>query len=176
MAIALDASHNAWIANMSGNNITRVSPDGQQFTNVACCNAAAGLALDAAGNVWVANYLGDSVSEVSATGTVISNGYTGGGLLHPQGIAVDGAGDVWVANFRGNSISELAGAGAAHPGQILSPATGWAPTPTSLQPFAIAIDASGNLWVTNFADNSITKLVGIAAPVKTPLSLLPQQP
>ena len=176
VAIALDASHNAWVANMSGNSITRVSSDGQQFTSIACCNGAAGMALDAAGNVWVTNYLGDSVSEISAAGTVISSGYTGGGLLHPQGIAVDGAGTVWVANFRGNSISELAGANAAHPGQILSPSAGWAPTPTSLQTFAIAIDSSGNLWVTNFADNSITELVGIATPVRTPLSLLPRLP
>ncbi len=176
VAIALDASHNAWVANMSGNSVTRVTPDGQQFTNIACCNAAAGLALDAGGNVWVANYLGDSVSEISSTGAVISNGYTGGGLLHPQGIAVDGVGNVWVANFRGNSISQLAAATSPRPGQILSPAAGWAPTPASLQAFAIAIDASGNLWVTNFADNSITKLVGLAAPVKTPLSLLPQLP
>lgn len=176
VAIALDASHSAWIANMGGNSITRVSPDGRQFTNIACCNAPSGLALDAAGNIWVANYLGDSVSEVSPTGAILSSGYTGGGLNHPQGIAIDGAGTVWVANFRGNSVTELAGANFPHPGQTLSPTAGWAPTPTSLQAFALAIDASGNLWITNFAANSITELVGLATPVKTPLSALPKTP
>ncbi len=176
VAIALDASHNAWIANMGGNSVTRVSSNGQQFTDFPCCNSPSGLALDASGNVWVANYLGDSISELSSSGTVISSGYKGGGLLHPQGIAIDGAGDVWVTNFRGNSISELAGAGSPHPGQILSPAAGWAPTPTSLQTFALAIDSSGNIWSTNFAANSLTEIVGLAAPVKTPLSALPQAP
>ncbi len=176
VAIAIDAAHNAWIANMSGNSVTRVSPDGQHVLNIPCCNTADGLALDAAGNVWVANSLGDSISEISADGAVLSTGYTGGGLLHPQGIAVDGAGNIWVANFRGNSVTELAGAASPKPGQILSPAAGWAPTPTSLQAFALAIDASGNLWVSNFSSNSITEIVGLATPVKTPLSALPQIP
>ena len=176
VAIALDASHAAWIANMGGNTITRVSADGRQFTNVACCDAPSGLALDLAGNIWVANYLGDSVSQVSPTGAVLSSGFTGGGLNHPQGIAIDGAGTVWVVNFRGNSVTELAGAASPYPGQTLSPAAGWAPTPTSLQAFALAIDPSGNLWITNFAGNSITELVGLATPVKTPLSALPKAP
>ena len=176
VAIAIDGAHNAWVANMSGNSVTRVSPDGQHFLNVACCNTAAGLALDAAGNVWVANSLNSSISEISATGAVLSTGYTGGGLAHPQGIAVDGAGNVWVANFRGNSDTELAGAASPKPGQILSPAAGWAPTPTSLQAFALAIDASGNVWISNFSRDSITEIVGLATPVKTPLSALPQTP
>jgi len=176
VAIAIDAAGNAWVANMSGSSITRVSPNGQQFTAFNCCDAASGLALDPAGNVWIANYLGDSISEISTTGQLLSPGYTGGGLLHPQGIAIDGAGAVWIANFRGNSITELAGAASAHPGQPLSPAIGWAPTPTSLQPFAIAIDASGNLWISNFSNNSITQIVGLATPVKTPLSALPKTP
>lgn len=176
VALAIDASHNIWVANMSGNSVTRVSPDGQHFTGIPCCNTADGLAFDAAGQVWVANYLGDSVSEISASGAVLSTGYTGGGLLHPQGIAIDGAGNIWVANFRGNSVTELAGATSAKPGQILSPAAGWAPTPASLQAFALAIDASGNLWISNFAGNSITEIVGLAAPVNTPLSALPKSP
>ena len=33
----------------------------------------------------------------------------------------------------------------------------------------MAIDASGNVWVTNFGSNVLTEFVGMAAPVKTPL-------
>ncbi len=177
VAIALDASHNAWVASSGGRNITRISANGQQTLDVTCCNTPSGLALDAAGNIWVANYLGDSISEISPTGAVLSSGYTGGGgLAHPQGIAIDGAGTVWIANFRGNSVTELAGASSAHPGQPISPSSGWAPSPTSLQAFAIAIDASGNLWISNFANGTLTELVGLATPVKTPLNGLPQLP
>ncbi len=181
VAIALDAAHNAWIANQGSDssaayNVTRVSPDGESFLQVNCCNTPSGLAIDQAGNIWVANMGGSSVSQISPTGNVLSTGYTGGGLLHPQGIAIDGAGNVWVANFYGNSISELAGSTSPHPGQALSPAIGWAPTPASLHSFAIAVDSSGNLWISNFAADSITKITGLATPVKTPLSALPQLP
>jgi hypothetical protein len=34
--------------------------------------------------------------------------------------------------------------------------------------FAVAIDASGNLWVVNKATNALTEIVGLATPVKTP--------
>jgi streptogramin lyase len=177
IVIAIDGSNNGWVANQNGTAVTRVSSDGSQFTNFDCCNSPSGIAVDQHGNVWAANYYGNSVSELSSTGSVISSGYTGGGLDHPQGIAIDGAGNIWVASYRNSTIVELGGAGSSAPGQILSPTTkGWAPEAALLEAYAVAIDASGNLWTTNFGNNTITELVGVAAPVKTPLLGLPQAP
>ncbi len=45
-----------------------------------------------------------------------------------------------------------------------------------LEAFALAIDASGNLWVTNFGNDTLTEFVGLATPVKTPLLGPPQAP
>ena len=56
----------------------------------------------------------------------------------------------------------------AHPGQILSPTAGWARDAGIVEGYAIAIDASGNLWITNFYTNTLTEIVGLATPVKTP--------
>ena len=126
-SIAIDANRNAWIGDQNNDVITRISPDGTQSLAVSCCNGPNGLAIDQRGNIWAANFFGDSVSEISGTGTVISSGYTGGGILHPQGIAIDGSGSVWVANFRGPSITQLAGSASSNPGSLLSPAAGWAP-------------------------------------------------
>ena len=175
-AVALDASHNAWIGNQSSTFITKVSPDGTQFTNISCCNGPAALAIDQAGNVWTANFYGDSVSEISNAGTVLSSGYTGGALDRPNGIAIDGSGNIWVANFLGSSITELAGASSNTPGQILSPSSGFASDANLLQAYSIAVDASGNLWITNSGSNTLTELVGMAAPIKTPLLGPPQAP
>ena len=169
VAVAVDASHNAWVANQGGTSVTRISADGQTSIDSQCCDGASGLAIDRQGVVWVANYYGESVSQVSPTGAVLASHLTGGGIDRPQAIAVDGAGTVWVANYRGNTLSELAGSAAAHPGQPLSPATGWLSDAALSEPSGLAIDASGNLWISNFGASTLTEVIGLATPVKTPL-------
>ena len=170
VAVAVDASHNAWVANQSASTITRVSPDGSKVTQFSCCNGASGLAVDQGGNVWVANYFGNSISEVSSTGAVLLNGKTGGGVDHPQPVAIDGAGQVWVGNFHKGTVSEFAGYNSAAPGTPLSPASGLGTDAQLGSPFALAIDQSGNLWVTNSnGANTVTVFIGLASPVKLPL-------
>ncbi|HEY0307097.1 MAG TPA: hypothetical protein VGB94_02995 [Acidobacteriaceae bacterium] len=176
VAVAADNNHVGWIANQSSNTVTRVSADGSTVTPITCCSGASGLAVDAGGYVWVANYFGDSISELSSTGTVVSRGYTGSGIVHPQGIAVDGGGTVWVANYRGNSFSELAGSATTTPGAGFSPSIGFGSDAGMVEPYALAIDASGNVWISNQALNSLTEFVGVAVPVKTPLVGPPQVP
>lgn len=177
VAVAIDGNHFGWIANQSGNTVTKASPDGLSFTNYTCCSGASGLAIDQGNNVWIANFYGDSVSLISSSGAVTSSGYTGNGaLVRPQGIAVDGAGNVWVANYRQSYLVELAGTNSSAVGQSLSPATGLGGDAGLLEAYALAVDASGNIWVSNQGNNTITKYVGLAAPVKTPLSALPKAP
>jgi sugar lactone lactonase YvrE len=169
-AVAIDANHNGWVASSEDNSLTKVSPDGAKFTTYACCNWPAGIAIDQRGFLWVTNYMGDSISQLAGDGTVISSGYSDGkaSISHPQGIAVDGSGHVWITNILGSSITELAGSAAKSPGQILSPTAGWAKDAGLNNGFAVAIDASGNLWVVNHATNILTEIVGLATPVKTP--------
>jgi streptogramin lyase len=176
VAVAVDASHNGWIANQSGTNVTRISPDGTQVTNFSCCNGASGIAIDQNANIWVANYYGDSVSELSGSGAVISNGYTGGGLDSPQGIAIDGAGTIWVSNYYNSTLTQLAGSNTTAPGAAISPATGWGLDSGVFHPFAVAIDASGSVWLTSYGNDSLIQLVGMATPVKTPQLGPVQQP
>jgi DNA-binding beta-propeller fold protein YncE len=97
-------------------------------------------------------------------------------VLHPQGIAVDGTGTVWVANYRGNSISEMSGASSASPGTFLSPVSGFGTDASLLEPYGLALDASGNAWVSNFGNNTVTQFVGIATPIKTPFAGPPSAP
>jgi len=134
-----------------------------------------GIAIDPNGNVWTANSSStkSSISLFGAGGTAISSatGYTGGGLNVPEGIAIDGAGNVWVANrgttatsppYPNSCISEFSSVGAA-----ISPSTGFQ---AGLNlPLSIAIDGSGNVWVSNTSLNTVTEFVGAATPVVTPI-------
>jgi sugar lactone lactonase YvrE len=191
VAVAIDGNHNAWFANQAAQlgSVTSISSDGSQVNTVVCGGEApSGVATDAiaastngaTGHVWTANYYSDSVSELAllANGsvTVVSTGYTGGGIEHPNGIAVDGAGNVWVTNYRGASITELQGANASSPGTPVSPSTGFGSDASLIAPFGIAIDAGGNVWVSNQGSSTVTQFLGAATPVKTPLLGPPQLP
>jgi hypothetical protein len=59
---------------------------------------------------------------------------------------------------------------------VLSPASGFGLDASLLESYSIALDASGNLWVSNFGNSTVTEFIGIAAPVKTPLAGPPQTP
>jgi hypothetical protein len=170
VAVGVDSKCYGFVANQATDTITRVPPDGSAFISFATGGGASGVAVDASDNVWVANYYDDSVGLLSSAAKVLSSGgFKGGGLAHPQGIAIDGAGNVWVANYRGPALTELAGASATIPGAPLSPAAGFGPDAKLLEAFALALDAGGNIWITNFGSNTITEFVGMAAPVRTPL-------
>lgn len=182
-SVAIDANHNAWIGNQNDGVVTRISADGLQSNGLACCNGPQALAVDQRGYVWAANYYGDSVSLVSPTGTVVSSGYTMAGLVHPLGVAIDGSGSVWTVSARNASgttsnptLTQIAGSDSSSPGHALSPSGGWLADAGMLIPFGIAIDASGNIWITNFGNNTITEVVGMAVPVRTPLNGSPQTP
>jgi streptogramin lyase len=132
-----------------------------------------GLAVDANGNVWVADSGSGTISLFGASGSAISSstGYSGGGLTVPEDIAIDGAGNVWVVNrggtevlplYQPGSISEFNSSGVA-----VSYSSGYqAGLNGSLR---IAIDGSGNVWVTNSSLNVLTEFVGAASPVVTPI-------
>jgi streptogramin lyase len=176
VAVAVDGNHFAWTGNQSSNSVTRVSPDGSAFTNFVTAEGPSGIAIDQNNNIWTSNYYDNSVSLISNSGVVNGTFTALNSITRPQGIAIDGAGNVWVANYREPYLNELAGASASSPGTSLTPAAGIGADAGLLEAYAMAIDASGNIWISNQGSNTITKFIGLAAPVKTPLSGVPKLP
>jgi len=148
------------------------------------------IATDAAGNVW--SQEGSGLVKLSNSGSVLSGpgGYTGGGLNYPQALAVDGAGNVWAANIVANdmspdgNLSEVSNAGVP-----ISGATGYigqsfnGEAGALYYPIDLAIDGSGDVWVTNSylnyssANSRVTEFIGVAVPVITPIAAgLPATP
>jgi streptogramin lyase len=179
--LAIDTSGNVWAANYasSAGSVSEFSNTGTAITGSSGYTGGGldypfGIAIDPSGNVWAADASEGAtiVAELSPSGTAISgSGFTGGGLDGPWGLAIDGSGNVWAANFNatsGHSVSELNSSGTP-----ISPSTGYQAgglaAKAGVNPQWLAIDGSGNVWVTNGTEANIAELVGAATPVVTPM-------
>ena len=98
------------------------------------------------------------------SGTVVSgpSGYTDNSLILPTNAAIDGLGHIWIGNSGGVVEMDNNGAFLSGPSGYLNQSTGSG---------AIAVDGSGNVWTSDYVKDRIEQLVGVAAPVVTPLAL-----
>jgi hypothetical protein len=86
-------------------------------------------------------------------------------LYGPHSIAIDGSGSAWIVNFTSDqaiAIVELSTSGS-----VLSGASGLLKNGPYYSD-AIAVDCSGDVWVTAYG-NRVIEMVGVASPVVTPL-------
>lgn len=192
-ALAVDTSGNVWVANHGSNSVSEFpsgfTPSTAPIT-YSLASSPNGIAVDHAGNLWTAT--GSTLSELVKSGSsyTVSN-FSGGGLNSPSALAIDGSGNIWVANSAYStisgtnyvSVSEFSNNGTAIteatssntpdiPGGYAHTTTANAPSPSG-----IAVDPSGNVWITGCGSSStctnlsfVMELVGAATPVVTPLS------
>ena len=138
-----------------------------------------GVALDGAGNVYIADGrnrrirrvdTGGNISTIAGTGT---RGYSGDGgpateaqLNYPSGVAVDAAGNVYIADFTdlgnhsirrvdtGGNIFTIAGTGRRGFSGDGGPAT----SAQLYDPYGVAADAAGNLYIADRGNHRIRRL------------------
>jgi streptogramin lyase len=153
-----------WVLN-NNQTLARLDGNGSQTTTAgtaAASSTRAGIAFDNNGDVWSASST-NGLLEYSVTGAHITvSGSSAAGVSAPTSVAVDGAGQIWVANAGNKSVSVLSSNGGA-----VSPSTGLQPG-TLNAPTGLAIDSAGSVWVTNSGSNTMTKIIGAAAPVVSP--------
>jgi sugar lactone lactonase YvrE len=133
-----------------------------------------GVALDSSGNLFVADKSNHTIREVSSSGVVTTLAGLAGTFgttdatgtdarfNQPTGVAVGSGGDVYVADSINNAIRRVTPQGAVTtlagtPGSAGS-VDGTASTALFRQPFGVAIDSSGNVYVADFGNNSIRKV------------------
>jgi Putative Ig domain len=187
--LAVDTAHGFWLSD-NDNTIAHIAaptaayPSGQLLSHPTCCYNSHGLVLDAQGNVWVANYLNSSFSEVGPDGTVLINQKPlDSNRATPYSAAIDAAQNVWFTSLDSSSILEVAGSSSATtPGTELSPSTGvhgkggFGLDASLIEPYGLAPDRSGNLWVSNDGQNTLVMFFGLATPTVTPLQPTPTAP
>ncbi|MGO9604633.1 MAG: hypothetical protein ACLQAT_14810 [Candidatus Binataceae bacterium] len=133
-----------------------LAPSGANFTQPL------GVAIDAGGNVCVANANGYSITELTSSGGLA--GYFNPGAANfndPYFVAIDAAGNVWVTNNSGGSgcSSNTAPCGSVTKLTSSGLAGNFTPSGAGFNlPQGIAIDAAGNVWVTNSGGDSVTEL------------------
>ncbi|MGA7157263.1 MAG: putative Ig domain-containing protein, partial [Acidobacteriaceae bacterium] len=186
--LAVDTAHGFWLSD-DDNTIAHISapsttyPNGQLLSHPDCCYNSHGVALDVAGNVWVANYLNSTISEVAPDGTVLINQQTvDAGAATPFAVVVDAAQNIWFTDLNSGSLLELSGPNSTTPGTELSPSPGvhsfggFGLDASLTEPYSLAPDRSGNLWVSNQGQDALTMFFGLAAPTLTPLQPVPTAP
>jgi hypothetical protein len=146
--IAIDAAGAVWIVNQTG--IAKLSSSGTFLSGQngfsGGLTAPFSIAIDDGGNAWVTDTSASgSVVEYSNSGTVLSgaSGY-GAGQGVPRQIPIAGDGSAWVTTEQ-NSVVKLSSSGA-----VLSGSGGFTASGLT-RPDAIAIDASGNAWVSTLS-------------------------
>jgi hypothetical protein len=180
--IGIDLTGSVFAAGVGSNSILKFSGStgavlsgaGAGYTGGGL-NQPQGIALDGAGNVWTINQTNVITILNGSSGTpVLPNGFTAS-LSQASIISIDGLNTAWISNCR-----QLCGQGATGPDNLMHVTVAG----TNLAGFqgfqdthfatagTTAIDAAGNVWVANNTGASLTKMLGLAAPVSTPLSPL----
>jgi hypothetical protein len=120
-------------------------------------------AVDAYGDVWSIDLSGTGVAKFNNAGLLVLDYPSVPGFSMPTVLAIDGNSTVWFANAATPSLVFLANPGTASgTGQPL------ATTSIAATPSAIVIDQSGGLWIASKSANTITHIIGAAAPVAAP--------
>jgi uncharacterized protein (TIGR03437 family) len=166
------------ITTVAGNGSFGFSGDGGPATS-ASLGSTAGIALDSAGNLYISDPNNNRVRKVSngIITTFAGSGLTdfsgdGGPALNaalngPFGVKVDAAGSVYITQggdarvrkITNGIITTIAGNGGAP--FVFSGDGGPATSATLFGPFDIAIDSTGNVYVTDTGHNRIRKILSI---------------
>ena len=167
--IAIDAKGNVWVTNYGDGTVSELNSSGALIQTYTVGAGPRGIAIDPSGNVWVANSGSDSapgstVTMINPTAGTTTNYTVGSG---PHSIAIETTGNVWVTNFgttlsAGNNITELVFNSNGNNYNLTLPASTLTRSYTvGSNPEGIAIDFSGNVWVTNYYANTLTVWKGV---------------
>lgn len=168
-AIALSPSGHVYVTSGTG-SIVNLSNTGV-FTstlNDGTLQGPVGVAVDTAGRVLATGFttgtsVGGALSQFNSGGVAATGSPITSGISSPSGVATDGT-SIWVAN---NTAS---GALAQFSYSLTSPISPSAGYGSLSSPVSVVIDSSGSVWTTNSGSNTVSKFIGLAAPVTTPLA------
>jgi uncharacterized protein (TIGR03437 family) len=181
--VAVDAAGNVYIADTLDNAVRKVTPDGTISTlagtgtpgysgeggpaKQARLKLPRAVAVDAGGNVYVADTGNNQIRRIDTQGAITTVD-TGGALNDPRGVAVDRAGNLYIADTGNRRIRRVAAGTAmttiAGNGSCCYSGDGGLALDAQLnQPWGLAADASGNIYVADAGSNAVRILSPVSA-------------
>jgi len=162
--IAVDQGGDVWVANTASSTVVKIPSGGDSCSSCILFKSPsliepAGIAVDIAGNVWVGNS-SEQVTQIPAGATSCTAGCTAINepAPLPAAVAADSLGNIWSANEGdGTSPSSVVEIQKGAPSDCSSGCINFTGGGISAAR-SIAIDSSGNVWVANFGNNSVTKI------------------
>ena len=185
--IAVDKSGNVFVSDLNKDFIKKVTPDGRVTIiagngdrgkkdgkgGSASFYLPAGLALDANDNLYVCDSYNNMIRKITPDGTVTTIAGRGkkgskdgkdttASFWHPNSLTVDKNGNVYVADMGNNKIRKIT------PDGIVTTFAGSGLRGTDngpigkasfYQPYGIASDKDGNLYVADYQNNLIRKIM-----------------
>ena len=163
--VAVDRDGNVFVADTGTDSIKEMMAAGGYTTVKVLATGFStplGLALDSAGNVFVADHYNGVVKELSAASGYAEVTTIVSGLVEPQGVAVDRAGNLFVTDLSNSGtvweVIAVDGSIPASPVSIMI--SDLLPPPAfGFDPFGIAVDPVGDVFVTNEVDGAIYEII-----------------
>ena len=148
--------------------------------SLAQFNAPAGLAVDSKGDLYIADRSNNRVRKIDSNGIVTTfagngqGGYSGDGglataasLSLPEALAFDSQGNLYIADWGNHVVRQVTPAGVITTvaGYVTCPPTfsgdgGPATMASFIAPYGVAVDSSGNLYVSDQGDRRVRRVMG----------------
>ena len=143
-SITIDSSGNIYVANISLNNVTKITPTGVSTTLGTTGGSPFDITIDSLGNVYTANTTSNNVTKITSLGVSTIFGTTGS---NPFNITIDSSGNIYTSNSASNNVTKITPLGVS---SILGT--------TGSSPYGIVIDSLGNVYTANNGSNNVSKI------------------
>jgi trimeric autotransporter adhesin len=181
--VACGGSSGGSINTIAGKNVAGFQGDGGAATN-AHLNTPTGVGVDSTGNIYIADSANNRIRKVSSGNitTIAGNGnaaFTGDGAAataasfnQPVAVAIDGSGNIFVVDQLNNAVRKITSAGvistiagtgtAGYNGDNIAASTAQLYFPTG-----VAVDANGNIYIADLANNRIREITAASGLITT---------